>query len=57
MRRTAFLTAFFVALSVAAPAFAQINIPSPAPAPLIGLIGLPIAALVLGAVWLVRRRG
>ena len=42
--------------ALAGPALAQFSAPSPAPAPLIGMIGLPIAALVLGAVWLVRRR-
>jgi len=29
----------------------------PAPAPLIGMIGLPVAGLVLAAVWLARRWG
>ena len=43
--------------ALAGPALAQFGPPpSPAPAPLLGLIGLPLAGLVLGAVWLVRRR-
>lgn len=31
--------------------------PSPGPAPLIGMIGLPVAGLVIAAVWLARRLG
>jgi hypothetical protein len=38
------------------PAFAQ-GRTLPAPAPLIGMIGLPVAGLVLAAVWLARRMG
>jgi hypothetical protein len=41
--------------SGADPAFAQWT--KPAPAPLIGMIGLPIAGLVIAAVWLARRWG
>jgi hypothetical protein len=38
------------------PVFAQ-GRTLPAPAPLIGMIGLPVAALVIAAVWLARRWG
>jgi hypothetical protein len=45
-----------VAVSAGAdPAFAQWA--KPAPAPLIGMIGLPIAGLVIAAVWFARRWG
>lgn len=58
MRATLFWT-FVCLVAVVAfvePSFAQRNNPpAAAPAPLIGM-GLPLAGLVLGAVWLVRRR-
>jgi hypothetical protein len=38
------------------PVFAQ-GRTLPAPAPLIGMIGLPVAGLVIAAVWLARRWG
>jgi hypothetical protein len=48
-------TAVVVALSLSDPSFAQIGGRlTGAPAPLIG-IGLPVAGLVVGAIWLVRR--
>ena len=45
-----------IAIAVTDPVFAQFGQVVPGPAPLIGM-GLPIAGLVLAAVWLVRRLG
>jgi hypothetical protein len=57
MRHLAWLYLSVLVLAAVEPSLAQgREIPSPAPAPLLGLIGLPLAGLVLGAVWLVRRR-
>jgi hypothetical protein len=59
MRSVLFFDIWFGGLvaivAVADPVFAQGQI-LPGPAPLIG-VGLPIAGLVLAAVWLVRRLG
>ena len=62
MRAALFWTFVLVSLiaiiGVVEPSFAQRNNPpSAAPAPLIGMIGLPIAGLVIAAVWLARRFG
>jgi hypothetical protein len=55
MRSLAWCTGILGTVLISQPAFAQLVGPvSGAPAPLIG-IGLPVAGLVVGAVWLVRR--
>jgi hypothetical protein len=59
MRAALFWTFVLVCLifAVADPSFAQMSLPRGGPAPLIGMIGLPIAGLVIAAVWLARRWG
>jgi hypothetical protein len=52
------VVAMVIAISAFAdPSFAQWFDTKPAPAPLIGMIGLPVAGLVLAAVWLARSMG
>jgi uncharacterized membrane protein len=52
------LVGLVAVVALVEPSFAQrTNPPAPGPAPLIGWLGLPVIAVVAGAVWLARRFG